>query len=52
MSQNMEDTQVKARVESQLTDAPVSESRSNSRFDDAEYERWSEKLRASRSKNK
>jgi hypothetical protein len=48
----MEDTQVKARAETQPIETPVKESRSNSRFDDAEYERWSEKLRASRSKNK
>jgi len=52
MSQDMQNTQVKVRTESQPTDTAVQVSASKSKFDDAEYERWSEKLRASRSKNK
>jgi hypothetical protein len=48
----MEDTQVKERSESQPTDAPVQQLTPISRFDDAEYERWSEKLRNIYSKGK
>jgi hypothetical protein len=51
MCQNMEDTHVKASSEIQPKDTPVQGERSKSRFDDAEYERWSEKLR-SRSNSK
>jgi hypothetical protein len=52
MSQKMQDTQVKTRTENEQVGTAVQGSKSKSRFDDAEYERWSEKLRASRSKNK
>jgi hypothetical protein len=52
MRKNMQDTQVKTRTENQQAGTTVQESKSKSRFDDAEYERWSEKLRASRSKIK
>jgi hypothetical protein len=52
MSRNMEDTQVKERIESQPTDTPVRGLTPISRFDDAEYERWSEKLRSASSKGK
>jgi len=46
MCQNMEDTHVKASSEIQPKDTPDQGTRSKSRFDDAEYERWSEKLRS------
>jgi len=48
----MEETQVKTQPESQPKVTAVQETRMKSRFDDAEYERWSEKLRSSRSKGK
>jgi len=49
----MEDTQLKTRSESQQTDTPVQGSKSKSSFNNAEYERWSEKLRSRNgSKNK
>jgi hypothetical protein len=41
----MEETQLKESSEIQPKDTPVHGAKSNSRFDDAEYERWSEKLR-------
>jgi hypothetical protein len=46
----MEDTQVKTSSESRPKETSVQAPKSKSRFDDAEYARWSEKLRASRSK--
>jgi hypothetical protein len=46
----MEDTQLKTSSESQPKVTAVQAPKSKSRFDDAEYARWSEKLRASRSK--
>jgi hypothetical protein len=48
----MEDTQVKERSETQPTDTSVQRLIPISRFDDAEYERWSEKLRNACSKDK
>jgi hypothetical protein len=48
----MEDTQVKSRSENQPADTPVQVPNLKSRFDDAEYARWSEKLRAARNKSK
>jgi hypothetical protein len=45
----MEDTQLKTSSESQPKVTAVQAPKSKSRFDDAEYARWSEKLRASRS---
>jgi hypothetical protein len=48
----MQDTQVKERSESQATETPVRPTTTKSRFDDAEYERWSEKLRSAASQNK
>jgi hypothetical protein len=44
ISHNMQEIQVKARSESQTIDKPVQISKT--RFDDAEYERWSEKIRS------
>jgi hypothetical protein len=41
----MQDTQVEERVESQEKESPVRESAAKSRFNDAEYERWSQNLR-------
>jgi hypothetical protein len=53
MSQNMQETKVEVKSESQTTVKPVQGSRSKSSFDHAEYERWSETLRSRRdSKNK
>jgi len=52
MSPIMQDTQVEEREEIQLKEASVRQSTSKSRFDDIEYERWSENLRNKRSKNK
>jgi hypothetical protein len=46
----MENTQVKTSSESQPKVTTVRMTASKSRFDDAEYARWSEKLRAGRSK--
>ena len=40
----MQGTQVEERSESQPTDTPVQRLTPISRFDDAEYERWSEKI--------
>jgi hypothetical protein len=48
----MQDTQVKTQSENQTTEAPVQQSISVSRFDDAEYARWCEKLRNSNPKVK
>jgi hypothetical protein len=48
----MQDTQVKTRSESQQMETPVQESIPISRFDDAEYARWSEKIRNSAPKGK
>jgi hypothetical protein len=48
----MQDTQVKEEAQSQSTDTPVHQTTLKSRFDDAEYERWCEKLRNAASKNK
>jgi hypothetical protein len=48
----MQDTQVEERSESQPTDTPVQRLTPISRFDDAEYERWSEKIRSASSKGK
>lgn len=48
----MEDTRVKASSESQPANPQVQAPVTKSRFDDAEYARWSEKLRATRSKGK
>jgi hypothetical protein len=48
----MDETRVKTLVETKPADAPAAQSTLKSRFDDAEYERWSEKLRASRTKSK
>ena len=48
----MDEARVKTMVEIKSEDAPVSKSTLKSRFDDAEYARWSEKLRASRTKGK
>jgi hypothetical protein len=46
----MEDTQVKTSSERRPKDTSVQVPKSKSSFDDAEYARWSEKLRAGRSK--
>jgi hypothetical protein len=46
MRRIMQDTKVEVTSESQPTDKPVRGARSKSSFDDAEYERWSEKLRS------
>jgi hypothetical protein len=52
MRLNMQETQVKERPESQATETSVQGS-AQSRFNNAEYERWSEKLRnRNRSKDK
>lgn len=49
----MDETRVKTTVmEDKPTDLPAPESTLKSRFDDAEYARWSEKLRATRTKGK
>jgi hypothetical protein len=48
----MQDTQVKMTTESQTNEAPLQQSIPVSRFDDAEYERWCEKLRNSNPKVK
>jgi hypothetical protein len=46
MSPNMQDTQIEEKSESQPTAKPVQGSGSQSKFNDAEYERWSETLRS------
>jgi hypothetical protein len=46
----MQDTQVKTMTENQTAEIPVQQSIPVSRFDDAEYERWSEKIRSASSK--
>jgi hypothetical protein len=48
----MQDTQVEEAPQIQPTDAPVQRLTPISRFDDAEYERWSEKIRSASSKGK
>jgi hypothetical protein len=48
----MQDTQVKEESQIQQTDTPVHRLTPISRFDDAEYERWSEKIRSAASKRK
>ena len=53
MSKIMQDTQVKETTESRSVETPVSQAVTKSRFDEAEYQRWSEKLRsAAASKDK
>jgi hypothetical protein len=42
---NMQDTQVEVKLEDLEKEAPIQGSRLKSRFDNAEYERWSENLR-------
>jgi hypothetical protein len=52
-SQDMQNSQVKVKVEEQQVHTPVPASSLKSRFNDAEYERWSEKIRSRHgSKNK
>jgi hypothetical protein len=46
MSKNMQDTQVKEKVENRSTETSVRQAVAKSRFDEAEYQRWSEKLRS------
>lgn len=47
----MDETRVKTTVmEAKPTDSAAPKSTLKSRFDDAEYARWSEKLRAARTK--
>jgi hypothetical protein len=41
----MENTQVSEKVQTQSVPAPVQSASSKSRFNDAEYERWSAKLK-------
>jgi hypothetical protein len=49
----MDETRVKTTVvDAKPTDSPAPEPTLKSRFDDAEYARWSEKLRAGRAKGK
>jgi hypothetical protein len=49
----MDETRLKTTVmEGKPTDSPAPEATLKSRFDDAEYARWSEKLRATRTKSK
>ena len=48
----MQNTQVEARPENKSKGAPVRIVLSKSRFDDAEYKRWSEKLLKGSSKGK
>jgi hypothetical protein len=44
-SQNMQDSQVKVGTESQPTEPPAQGPKTKSSFNNAEYERWSAKLR-------
>jgi hypothetical protein len=49
----MSNTQAKVSLELQPKNLPVQQTRSNTRFDDAEYQRWNENLRnRNGSKNK
>ncbi len=41
----MSNSQAKVRTELQPKNAPVQQTKLNSRFDDAEYQRWNENLR-------
>jgi hypothetical protein len=52
MSQDMENQQVKVKTEPQPAPAPAQGPKLKSRFDNAEYQRWSEKLKASRASRK
>jgi len=51
MSETMQETKVEVRIETQPVNARVAEPRFKSSFDNAEYQRWCEKLR-NRSKGK
>jgi len=44
-SQNMQDSQIKVGTESQPTERPAQGPKTKSSFNNAEYERWSAKLR-------
>jgi hypothetical protein len=48
----MEDTQVEEISQVQAPETPADRLTPISRFDDAEYERWSEKIRSASSKGK
>jgi hypothetical protein len=48
----MEDTQIEEIPQIQAPETPVQRLTPISRFDDAEYERWSEKIRSASSKGK
>jgi len=53
MSQDMHNQQVKVKTDVPHTTAPAQGSNLKSRFNDAEYERWSEKIKnRNSSKNK
>lgn len=51
IGENMQETKVAVRTETQPVTARVAEPRFKSSFDNAEYKRWSEKL-ANRNKSK
>jgi hypothetical protein len=48
----MPDTQIKETSESHSVETPVRQPIPKSRFDDAEYRRWTEKLQSASSKDK
>jgi len=53
MSQDMENQQVKVKTEAKPAHVPAQGTKLKSRFDDAEYQRWNEKLKSrNSSKNK
>jgi hypothetical protein len=45
MRQNMQDTQLNAKPEGESTKIPDRRPTAESKFNESEYERWSEKLR-------
>jgi hypothetical protein len=52
-SQDMQNAQVKEKIQAVPVQTPVQSSTTKSRFNDAEYERWNEKIRnRNGSKNK
>jgi len=52
LAKNMQETQVKEISESKVTESQVRQTIPKSSFDDAEYQRWTEKLRSATSKDK
>jgi len=52
INQIMQDAQIKEKSPSHSTETQVQQQTVKSRFDDAEYKRWSEKLRSGAPKDK